>query len=127
MSKTILIVDDSAMIRRIVSQLVQQLGHRAIAAENGQVGVETALATEPDMIIMDIEMPVLDGIAATRQLKADQRTTGIPVIFFTSLGSEENIREAKEAGGNGFLNKPICKEELGLAINKILDPDAASP
>ncbi|MDF1615588.1 response regulator [Desulfurivibrio dismutans] len=127
MSKTILIVDDSAMIRRIVSQLVQQLGHRAIAAENGQVGVETALAADPDMIIMDIEMPVLDGIEATRRLKADHRTTAIPVIFFTSLGSEENIREAQEVGGNGFLNKPICKEELGTAINKILNPDAATP
>lgn len=127
MSKTILVVDDSAMIRRIVSQLIQQLGYRSVSAENGQIGFETALETSPDLIIMDIEMPVMDGIAATRQLKADQRTTAIPVIFFTALGSEENIRQAQEAGGQGFLNKPICKEELGKTINNVLDPDAAGP
>lgn len=122
MGKSILIVDDSAMIRRIVSQLVQQLGHRPTVAENGQQGWEKALEIGPDMIIMDIEMPVMDGIEATRAIKADKRTTAIPVVFFTALGSEENIQAAEAAGGNGFLNKPICKEDLGKAINEILAP-----
>jgi len=123
MSRTILIVDDSAMIRRIVSQLVQQLGHSPMVAENGRQGCEVAAEALPDMIIMDIEMPVMDGIEATRCLKNDPRTVGIPVVFFTALGSEENIRQAREAGGIGFLNKPICKEELGRAIGDILDAD----
>lgn len=120
MSKTILIVDDSAMIRRIVSQLVQQLGHKAVVAENGQQGWEMALELNPDMVIMDIEMPVMDGIEATRRIKTDPRGGAIPVVFFTALGGEENIRQAEAAGGNGFLNKPICKEELGKAIDQIL-------
>ena len=118
--KTILIVDDSAMIRRIVSQLVQQLGHRAITAENGLEGYELAAETRPDLIIMDIEMPVMDGFEATWRIKADQRTAHIPVAFFTTLGSEENIEQAREAGSIGFLNKPICKEELDQAIRDIL-------
>jgi len=120
MLKTILIVDDSAMIRRIVSQLVQQLGHQSIVAENGLQGYELAVEIRPDMIIMDIEMPVMDGFEATSRIKTDQRTTHIPVAFFTALGSEENIQQAKDAGGIGFLNKPICKEELGQAIHDIL-------
>jgi len=120
MQKTILIVDDSAMIRRIVSQLVQQLGHHSIAAENGLLGYELATEIQPDMIIMDIEMPVMDGFEATSRIKADQRTAHIPVAFFTALGSEENIQQARDAGGIGFLNKPICKEELGQAIHDIL-------
>ncbi|MFA7382734.1 MAG: response regulator [Desulfurivibrionaceae bacterium] len=120
MLKTILIVDDSAMIRRIVSQLVQQLGHQAITAENGLEGYELAAKSNPDMIIMDIEMPVMDGFEATWRLKADQRTAHIPVAFFTTLGSEENINQAREAGSVGFLNKPICKEELDQAIRDIL-------
>lgn len=111
------------MIRRIVSQLVRQLGYQATAVENGQQGVETAIATGPDMIIMDIEMPVLDGIQATRQLKADQRTASIPVIFFTSLGSEENISQAKAVGGDGFLNKPICREELSKTVNSFFSQE----
>ena len=123
MLKTILIVDDSAMIRRIVSQLVQQLGHQSISAENGLLGYELAVEIRPDMIIMDIEMPVLDGFEATWRIKADQRTAHIPVAFFTALGSEESIQQAREAGGVGFLNKPICKEELGQAIRDILGTD----
>lgn len=120
MLKTILIVDDSAMIRRIVSQLIQQLGHQAITAENGLEGCELAAEAIPDMIIMDIEMPVMDGFEATWRIKADQRTAHIPVAFFTTLGSEENIKQAREAGAVGFLNKPICKEELDQAIRDIL-------
>jgi CheY-like chemotaxis protein len=120
MLKTILIVDDSAMIRRIVSQLVQQLGHRAVTAENGLEGYELAAETRPDLIIMDIEMPVMDGFEATWRIKANQRTAHIPVAFFTTLGSEENIEQAREAGSIGFLNKPICKEELDQAIRDIL-------
>ncbi len=123
MLKTILIVDDSAMIRRIVSQLVQQLGHQSISAENGLLGYELAVEIRPDMIIMDIEMPVLDGFEATWRIKADQRTAHIPVAFFTALGSEESIQQAREAGGVGFLNKPICKEELEQAIRDILGTD----
>lgn len=120
MEKTILIVDDSAMIRRIVSQILQECGHRTVVAENGQKGYEQAVAAQPDLIIMDIEMPVMNGIVATEHLKADTRTARIPVIFFTALGSEENIQQARNVGGIGFLNKPICKEELGKAISDIL-------
>ncbi|MFH7320279.1 response regulator [Desulfurivibrio sp. D14AmB] len=127
MSKTILIVDDSTMIRRIVSQLVQQLGYRPAVAENGRKGWEMALELTPDMVIMDIEMPEMDGIEATRMIKADARTAAIPVVFFTALGGEDNIRQAKAAGGNGFLNKPICKEELGKAIDHILGLTTAQP
>ena len=123
MLKTILIVDDSAMIRRIVSQLVQRLGHQPLTAENGLQGYEMAAEVRPDMIIMDIEMPVMDGFEATWRIKSDERTTHIPVMFFTALGSEENIQQAKEAGCIGFLNKPICKEELGQAIHDILGTD----
>lgn len=123
MLKTILIVDDSAMIRRIVSQLVQQLGHQSVIAENGLQGYELAIELLPDMIIMDIEMPVMNGFEATWRIRADQRTAHIPVAFFTTLGSEENIEQAKEAGGIGFLNKPICKEELDQAICDILGTD----
>jgi len=118
--KTILIVDDSAMIRRIVSQLVQQLGHQPITAENGLQGYEQATERQPDLIIMDIEMPVMNGFEATWRIKADQRTAHVPVIFFTALGSEESIQQAREAGGIGFLNKPICKEELDQTIRDVL-------
>ena len=119
MQKTILVVDDSPMIRRIVSQILTECDHRVLLAEDGQVGYELAKDNLPDLVIMDIEMPVMDGIEATSRIKSDPATTNIPVLIFTSLGSEEDIQHAKDAGGQGFLNKPICKEELEAAIEKI--------
>lgn len=118
MQKTILVVDDSPMIRRIVGQILTDCDHRVLLAEDGQRGYEQAREYNPDLVIMDIEMPIMDGIEATSRIKADPATANIPVLIFTSLGSEEDIKRAQDAGGQGFLNKPVCKEELEEAINK---------
>jgi CheY-like chemotaxis protein len=120
MQKTILITDDSAMIRRIVGQLLQNLGHKIILAENGERGYQMAKAEKPELVIMDVEMPVMNGIEATRQIKNDPDTASIPVLIFTSLSREEDIEQAKDAGCSGFLNKPICEDELQEAIDKVL-------
>lgn len=121
--RSILIVDDSPMIRRIVSQLVQEMGYRAICAENGLKGYELALMARPDLVIMDIEMPVMGGYEATKRIKADERIKAIPVLFFSTLGSEENFRQAEDLGAAGYLNKPICREELAQVIDRILGAD----
>jgi len=119
MQKTILVVDDSAMIRRIVGQILRECGYRHIVADNGKSGYETAKKERPDLIIMDIEMPDMDGFEATTRIKADPDTAHIPVLFFTSLCREEDIRKAEQAGGQGFLNKPISKEDLKTTLTKI--------
>ena len=121
MQKTILIVDDSAMIRRIVGQILRENGYRPIVADNGQNGYETAKREKPDLVIMDIEMPEMDGFEATSRIKSDPATAHIPVLFFTSLSREEDIRKAEETGGQGFLNKPIEKEELINTLTEILN------
>jgi CheY-like chemotaxis protein len=120
MQKTILVADDSAMIRRIVGQIIQQLGHKALLAENGEKGLSLIRSAKPDLVIMDIEMPMMTGIEATARIKSDPETSHIPVLIFTSLGSEEDIRKAREAGCQGFLNKPISKEALQESINATL-------
>jgi len=119
MQKTILVVDDSAMIRRIVGQILQQYGYRHIVAENGLQGWEKAKKERPDLIIMDIEMPEMDGFEASSRIKADPETAHIPVLFFTSLSREEDIHKAERAGGQGFLNKPVAKEDLLVALAEI--------
>ena len=125
MQKTILVTDDSAMIRRIVGQIIQQLGHKVLLAENGEKGYALAKSAKPDLVIMDIEMPVMTGIEATTRIKSDPETCHIPVIIFTSLGSEEDIRKAREAGCQGFLNKPVSKEALQESINAALEKGQA--
>ena len=122
MKKTVLVVDDSPMIRRIVAQLLQESGYAFLLAENGSQGLELTKEHQPDLVLMDIEMPLMDGIEATRCLKADPATSPIPVLIFTSLGSEEDISRAWEAGCQGFMNKPICRNELQTSLRQILDP-----
>jgi CheY-like chemotaxis protein len=124
MPKKILIVDDSHMIRRIVGKILKEYDFDVLMAENGQLGLETARKAQPDLIIMDVEMPVMNGLRATEEIKSDRSTAHIPVLIFTSLGSEEDIRMAREAGGCGFLNKPISREELRTTIFSILDAGA---
>ena len=120
MQKTILITDDSAMIRRIVGQFLQRLGYNVLLAENGENGYMLTKSEKPDLVIMDIEMPVMTGIEATKQIKNDPETASIPVLIFTSLGREEDIEQANNAGCDGFLNKPISEDELQKAVSALL-------
>jgi CheY-like chemotaxis protein len=120
MAKTILVVDDSAMICHIVGQILRDSGYTVWIAKNGQEGVELAKKYHPNLIIMDVEMPVMNGIDATIQLKSEPGTAQTPVIIFTSLGSEEDIARAKNAGCEGFLGKPICKATLKGEVERAL-------
>ena len=119
-NKKILVVDDSPMIRRIVGLILKEEHYDVLTAENGLVACEMAKANKPDLIVMDVKMPVMNGIEATTRIKADAETANIPVLIFTSLGSEEDILMAQETGVNGFLNKPISREELKSTVSALL-------
>jgi CheY-like chemotaxis protein len=118
--KTILLVDDSSLICHVVSHLLKQSGYSVLTAKNGFEGVVLAKKHNPNLVIMDVEMPVMDGIDAMIQIKSTPRISQIPVVIFTSLGREEDIARAKEAGCQGFLSKPICKEELTAEVERLL-------
>jgi len=125
-NKKILIVDDSRMIRRVVTMIIREYGFEVLSAENGLMGYEMAKENRPDLIIMDVTMPVMSGIEATVKIKADPELSHIPVLIFTSLGSEDDIRAAQEVGVAGFLNKPISKEEMRSTISALLSDDSKS-
>ena len=125
-NKKILVVDDSLMIRRIVGMILKEFDYEVLSAENGLIGCEMAKANLPDLIIMDVTMPVMNGIEAAAKIKADAETAHIPVLIFTSLGSEHDIQAAQKAGVAGFLNKPIAKDELKNAVFAILSPGNGS-
>lgn len=101
MPKKVLIVDDSPMIRRIVGKILKDSGYDVVMAENGQEGVAAARRDRPDLVIMDIEMPVMNGLQATASIKSDRSSAHIPVLIFTSPGSEQDMRMALEAGSQG--------------------------
>lgn len=115
MSK-ILIVEDNPTNMTLATFLVQSVGHTVISATDAEAGLTLAHAEQPDLILMDIQLPGMDGLEATMLLKADEATRSIPVIALTALamkGDEERIRAA---GCDGYIAKPMRYQEFLAAI-----------
>lgn len=120
MQRKVLIVDDSAMIRHVVGRIVKESGFAVFTAKDGKEGYDMAKSCRPDLVIMDVEMPVMDGIEATTLIRSDPDTADIPVMIFTSLGCEDDLQRARAAGCRRMLNKPVSKESLQAALEEIL-------
>ena len=106
-SLKILAADDNKTNLHIIKVFLTKLGHEAILAENGQEAVQKFVDERPDMILMDIMMPVMDGFEASRQIKALCQEHWIPLIFVSAMSRDENLVEGLEAGGDDYLTKPI--------------------
>ncbi|RSZ57371.1 response regulator [Massilia atriviolacea] len=106
-SQKILVVDDSLVQRLIVSELLTRHGHRVILATDGKEAVEMARSEQPDLIVMDVIMPNLNGFQATRAITNDESTWHIPVILLTSKDMDSDRVWALRQGATAFLNKPL--------------------
>ncbi len=113
----ILIVDDSPTERFFLTDLLRKNGYDVITAENGEQGVAMAKAEKPDLILMDVVMPGLNGFQATRQLSRDETTKLIPVIMCSTKGQETDRVWGMRQGAVEYLVKPVVAEEL---ITKIM-------
>jgi two-component system, cell cycle response regulator DivK len=124
MSKRILVVEDQEDNRQILRDLLSGAGFEIIEAEEGEAGVAAAAAHHPDLILMDIQLPILDGYEATRRLKADAALRSIPVIAVTSyaLGGDEN--KAHDAGCDAYVAKPYSPRQLLAKVREYLTADA---
>ena len=115
-SARILVVDDREEDRHLLADYLRREGYRLYVAEDGRDGVEKALYVQPDLILMDIHMPVCDGIAACRLLKAEPRTMAIPLIFLTAAAlPEERVRGLLE-GAVDYITKPFNFDEVRLRV-----------
>ncbi|HEY8049743.1 MAG TPA: response regulator [Ramlibacter sp.] len=112
MSLTILIVDDAQVDRQNLERILTGAGHRVFAAESGEQGVARAKSERPDVILMDVNMPDLDGFAATRRLKADPATRDIPVVFVTGKNQKADVAWGRMLGARGYVGKPYSAEEI---------------
>ena len=112
----ILLVEDNEMNRDMLSRRLQRKGYQVVLAVDGQSGVEMAQTQAPDLILMDMSLPVLDGWEATRRLKADAATQHIPVIALTAHAMSGDREKALEAGCNDYDTKPV---ELPRLLGKI--------
>ena len=121
---TILIVDDSPVNLKIVRKLLGD-EYESIVADNGREGIQLAREKSPDLILLDILMPDMDGLAVCRQLKSQPETAGIPVIFITVVSGAKEVVKGFEAGGQDYIIKPFSSQELLARIRTHLELKAS--
>lgn len=120
MGKVILIVEDDPKSLKLAKDLLKVSGYDTLQASDGAQGVELAKARKPDLILMDIMMPKMDGYTACQVIKTDTATKDIPVIMVTALGFELNKQLAERVGASGYITKPIDRQELVKTIGTFL-------
>lgn len=118
---TIMVVDDDDDIRQMMRVLLEEDGYSVLEAENGQQAIEIAQSASPDLILMDLSMPVLDGLAATRRMREIDRVSDVPIIAITAHDSPEHRTNASAAGINEYLTKPIDFVKLDKLLDHFLN------
>ena len=119
-AKTILYVEDNEMNRKIVRALLKNTAYALVEAFDGEAGVAKALEIRPDLILMDIQLPKISGMEATRQLRANAATANTPIIAITSFALSGDEQKAKDAGATAYLAKPYSPRDLLGLIRKIV-------
>ncbi|MDO8504619.1 MAG: response regulator [Candidatus Liptonbacteria bacterium] len=120
--KHILLVDDDADIRRIFGAKLFTAGFEVLYARDGNEGREMARRLQPNLVLMDIKMPVMGGLEAATRMKEESETTGIPIIFLTNEDmSIESQRAIKEIGVSGYMPKAVDLDEFIVTVKKTLD------
>ena len=124
--KTLLIADDEPTIRLLVSSILGK-SYNMLTAADGQEVLDTVSQNKPDLILMDIMMPTMDGYSACASLKKDPRTANIPVVMLTGVGHELNKVLAEQMGADGYITKPFNSQDLKDTVKKHLSAAKASP
>jgi CheY-like chemotaxis protein len=123
----VLVVDDTADVRDLYAEYFDAVGIGAVTAQDGAAGFTAAVHHRPDVIVMDLSMPRVDGIAAIKHLKSDRRTSGMPVILLTGYPYKAIERGALEAGADVFLTKPCLPEDLEQHVRRLIEEPKLHP
>ncbi len=119
--QAILVVDDEGPYNKVVTEILTGLGFRVRAALHGLGGLFAAKRDRPDLILLDIMMPELDGLGTVRRIRTDPALASTPVVVISALVSDDDRRAAMDAGADAFLGKPFTVEELKKAISPYVD------
>ncbi len=123
--KRILLVDDHQTVFKLLEAIVRIKGYELIYAESGQQGIVMARQELPDLILLDVMMPDIDGFKVCQYLKEYEDTKSIPVMFLTARGAEGDVETGRKAGAEGFMTKPFQTMEVLKQIEKLLSEAAA--
>jgi len=116
----ILIIEDNFANMKLASLLLRNVGHSVLCASDAETGLTLARTALPDLILMDIQLPGMDGLAATALLKQDPATAAIPVIALTAMAMKEDRERSHVAGCDSYIAKPLRYQELYAAIDALL-------
>jgi two-component system cell cycle response regulator DivK len=116
----ILIVEDDPHNRELLVTLLERHGYSVITAADGQEGVNRARLESPDLIIMDMQLPVVDGYEAVRRIRSDPATSKTPILAVTAYARPQDAAKTLAAGCNGYISKPIKTRELPAKVNALL-------
>ena len=119
-NELILIVEDNEKNRKLARDVLQVKGYRTIEAVTGEVGVTLAMQHKPDLILMDYQLPGIDGIEAFRRIRGDASTAHIPIVAVTASAMPEEAKKMKDAGFDGFQTKPINVKEFVQVVTTVL-------
>lgn len=119
----ILVIEDNATNMKLATLLLENVGHSVLCAVDAATGLALARAEHPDLILMDIQLPDMDGLAATALLKQNPATAGIPVIALTAMAMKEDQEKTRAAGCDAYITKPLRYRELFAAIDALLIRD----
>lgn len=123
MRKKVLLVDDSATILMMERMILSRLPYDCVTATNGEDAVALALSERPDLILMDVVMPQMNGFDAVKRIREQDVTRDTPIIMVTTRGEMENIESAYALGCNDYVTKPINSAELMAKMRNFLQPD----
>jgi len=116
----ILIIEDNPANMQLASMLLQNVGHTVLCAVDGETGVAIARNEQPALILMDVQLPGMDGLAAAALLKQDPVTAQIPIIALTAMAMKEDLRKSQIAGCDAYIAKPLRYQALYAAIDSLL-------
>ena len=117
---TVLVADDDPITQRIVASIVSRLGHQVLQASNGVDALRQVHELTPNLLILDIAMPEMDGLTALRRLRSDDRFKDLPIIMLTASGLDGDARAARLEGANDFVTKPFRSQELVDKLERLL-------
>lgn len=117
----ILVVDDTAFMRRLFQQTLEMAGYEVVCAVDGQEGLDKVVADKPDLVILDRNMPRMDGMEALRALRADPTTRSLPVLIASATLQNTDIEEIQAAGANGHISKPFQSRQLIENVHQCLE------
>lgn len=122
MAQKILVVDDDPVMHRVLKQYLERNGYEMLEASNGRQAIDQARHELPQLILLDVRMPEMGGLAALRELKETESTKGIPVIVVTVSADRSTVMESEVSGAAAFLTKPFRPSELLAEIQRLMPP-----